>query len=336
MPATVIDAHAPSGLGECCHTSPGRLMFAIVNVIAPIFALIGLGYAAVRFKLFPAAGIDSLIAFVNNFATPCLLFYSILTSDFRAAFNLAIIGPYYFGAFVCFALGIFVGIRVYGNTKGEGVSSGFSAMFTNTVLVGLPIIARAYGDPAMPTVFSIIGVHGAILITTGMLTMELMRRDGRPLGKALLLAARRIALNPLLWGIALGLAANLLGITLVEPVEAFLTMMAQAVVPAALFGIGGALNEYKLSENWSHALLLSLTKLLLHPAICYVLMVLVLRVPLETARYGILLSAMPAGINSYVFATYYNRGVSVAANTILIGTVGSALTISMWLFLLSL
>jgi len=311
-------------------------MLAIVNVIAPIFALIGLGYCAVRFKLFPASGIDSLIAFVNNFATPCLLFYSMVTSDFRSAFNPAIIGPYYFGAFVCFAVGIFVAIRIYGNTKGEGVSSGFSAMFTNTVLVGLPIVARAYGEGAMPVVFSIIGVHGAILITTGMLTMELMRRDGRPLGQALLMAARRIAVNPLLWGIALGLAANFMGVTLIEPVDAFLTMMASAVVPAALFGIGGALNEYKLSDNWSQALVLSLTKLVLHPAICYVLMVWLLRVPLETARYGILLSAMPAGINSYVFATYYNRGVSVAANTILIGTVGSALTIAMWLYLLSL
>ena len=30
-------------------------------------------------------------------------------------------------------------------------------------------------------------------------------------------------------------------------------MMGQAVSPAALFGIGGALNEYKLSESWLQA-----------------------------------------------------------------------------------
>ncbi|MCS6759063.1 MAG: AEC family transporter, partial [Candidatus Devosia euplotis] len=59
-------------------------------------------------------------------------------------------------------------------------------------------------------------------------------------------------------------------------------------------------------------------------------------VPMDIARYGIFLAAMPAGVNVYVFATYYNRGVSVAANTILIATIGSALTIAAWLYILSL
>jgi predicted permease len=311
-------------------------MLAILTVIAPIFGLIALGFGAVRLKFFPQAGIPSLIAFVNNFATPCLLFYSMVTSDFRSAFNISIIGPYYFGAFVCFGLGILVGIKGFKNTRGEGVSSGFSAMFTNTVLVGLPILTRAYGDAALPISLSIIGLHGAILLTSAMITMELMRRDGRPLSAALLMAGKRIVSNPLIWGIVAGLTFNLIGIGLIEPVAAFFSMMAQAVVPVALFSIGGALNEYKLSESWGQALVLAFIKLSIHPAICYVLMIWVLRVDMEIARYGILMSAMPAGINSYVFATYYNRGVSVAANTVLIGTVASAATITLWLFLLTL
>jgi predicted permease len=63
-------------------------------------------------------------------------------------------------------------------------------------------------------------------------------------------------------------------------------------------------------------------------------MVWVLRVPLDYARYGILLAAMPAGINVYVFATYYDRAVNVAANVILITTVGAILTVPFWLFVL--
>jgi malonate transporter len=107
------------------------------------------------------------------------------------------------------------------------------------------------------------------------------------------------------------------------------------VVPAALFGIGGALNEFKLSDNWRQALVASLIKLILHPLLAYVLMIHVLGVPMDIARYGILLAAMPAGVNIYVFATYYDRGTSVAANTILIATILSALTISAWLYILS-
>jgi hypothetical protein len=311
-------------------------MLAILTVIAPIFALMALGYSAVRFRLFPAEGIKGLIAFVNNFATPCLLFYSLLTSDFSAAFNLSIIGPYYLGALVCFVIGIVIALKLFGNTPGTAVSVGFSGTFTNTVLIGLPIMARAYGDDALPVTLSIIGLHGAILLTIGMVTMELMRRDGQSLAKTLVVAARRVGSNPLIWGIAAGMLGYFSGLTLVEPAAAFFTMMASAVVPVALFGIGGALNEFKLSDNWKQALIASVIKLFVHPAIAYVLMIWVLHVPMEIARYGILLSAMPAGVNVYVFATYYNRGVSVATNTILIATVASAATISIWLYVLTL
>lgn len=310
-------------------------MLSILAVIAPIFALIALGYVAVRQRLYPADGVKALIAFVNNFATPCLLFYSIGTSDFRAAFNIGIIGPYYLGAFVCFALGILVARRVFRNRPGESVSVGFSGTFTNTVLVGLPLMTRAYGEGALPVTLSIIGLHGAILLTLGMVTMELTRRDGQPLGPTLVLAVRRVGSNPLIWGILGGIAVSLLGIELIEPVAAFFRIIGQAVVPAALFGIGGALNEFKLSDNWKQALVASLIKLIIHPAIAYVLMIFVFHVPMDIARYGILLSSMPAGINIYVFATFYDRGVSVAANTILISTVLSALTITGWLFVLS-
>ena len=311
-------------------------MLDILAVIAPIFALMAFGYGAVHFRLFPADGIKALIAFVNNFATPCLLFYSISTSDFRSAFNPAIIGPFYLGALSCFVIGIILARKVFKNRPGESVSFGFSGTFTNTVLVGLPIMTRAYGEGALPVTLSIIGLHGAILLTVGMMTMELTRRDGQPLGRTLLVAARRILSNPLIWGIAAGIIGSLVNLQLVEPAEAFFVMMSQAVVPAALFGIGGALNEFKLGDNWMQALVASLIKLIVHPAIAYVLMIWVLHVPMEIARYGILLSAMPAGVNIYVFATYYDRGVSVAANTILIATVLSAVTISGWLFLLNL
>ena len=311
-------------------------MLAIFNVIAPIFALMALGYCAVRFRLFPGEGIKSLIAFVNNFATPCLLFHSILTSDFRSAFNLSIIGPFYLGALICFVVGIVIARKFFGNSPGESVSVGFSGTFTNTVLVGLPIMQRAYGLESLPVTLSIIGLHGAILLSVGMVTMELVRRDGRSLGRTLLLAARRVLSNPLIWGIAAGMVGAFSGLQLIEPADAFFVMMSQAVVPAALFGIGGALNEYRLSDNWRQALVASLIKLVLHPAIAYVLMVWVMRVDLEIARYGILLAAMPSGVNVYVFATYYNRGTSVAANTILIATLASAVSIAGWLLILSL
>jgi hypothetical protein len=202
------------------------------------------------------------------------------------------------------------------------------------VLVGIPVIQRAYGAAALPTVFSIIAFHAPTLITLGMLIMELMRRDGAPLGKTLVVALQRIVRNPLLWGVVIGAVGNRLSIKVPEAGMAFLSMMSAAVLPASLFGLGGALNEYRISDSWMQASINSVFKLIVHPTIVYVLAAQVLHAPMEFVRYAVLLAAMPAGINVYVFATYYDRAVNVAANVVLISTVASIATITFWLWML--
>jgi len=309
-------------------------MFDIFNVIIPVFGILALGYLAVRFRLYPAEGVRGLVLFVNNFATPCLLCEAMLTADFSTTFNVAIIVPFYVGALFSMLCGALIARHLFKQRPGESVSSGFSAMFTNTVLIGIPIIQRAWGAGAMPTVFSIIAFHAPMLITLGMLVMELARGDGAPLHKTIVVAGQRVLQNPLLWGVLVGAVGNGLGVKVPEIGTAFLTMMSAAVLPAALFGLGGALNEYKLSESWLQASIMSLFKLVIHPAIAYALMVWVLHVPLEYARYAVLLAAMPAGINVYVFATYYDRAVNVATNVVLISTVASMFTITGWLWVL--
>lgn len=311
-------------------------MLAIVNVVIPVFAIILIGYLAVRFRLYPAEGVRGLVAFVNNFLTPCLLFQSMMHADFSVAFNWHVILPFYAGALCSFVLGSIIAVRFFRNRPGEGVSSGFAAMFTNTVLLGIPILQRAYGEAAMPLVFSIIALHASLLITLAMIVIELVRRDGAPLHRAMGTAAIRIVQNPLLWGIVLGVLANLFDVVLIEPTEAFFSMMSAAVVPVALFGLGGALNEYKLVDNWAQALAMSLLKLIGQPLVAWVLMVPVLNVDPEQARYGVILAAMPAGINVYVFASYYNRGVNVATNVILISTFLSIFTVAFWLFVMGI
>jgi hypothetical protein len=309
-------------------------MLDLLNIILPVFAIIALGYFAVRFRAFPAGGTQGLVLFVNNFATPCLLCEAMLTSDFSKTFNLSIIVPFYIGALILMAAGILIARHVFKQRPGESVSSGFAATYTNTVLIGIPIIQRAYGAEALPTVFSIIAFHAPVLITLGMIVMELSRRDGAPLPKTVITATLRILQNPLLWGVGLGALGNHFSVQLPEAGTAFLTMMSAAVLPASLFGLGGALNEYKVSDSWALASVMSVLKLIVHPTIAYVIMVPILHVPIEYARYGVIVAAMPAGINVYVFATYYDRAVNVAANVVLISTVASIATISFWLLVL--
>ncbi|WP_196259459.1 AEC family transporter [Pelagibacterium limicola] len=309
-------------------------MLSVLNVVAPVFVLIGIGYLAVRIRLYPAQGVPGLIVYVNSFATPCLLFRAMIDVDLGAAFNLAVIGPFYLGAFVILALGSFLALGLFKGRPGEAVAVGFAGTFTNTVLVGIPIMHRAYGDEAMPVVYSIVGLHAPILLTVGMFVMELVRRDGGKISGALWQGFRKSITNPILIGIALGLGGNFLGLELTGVADDVTLLLASTVMPVALFGLGAALNEYRLADTWGQALVMTVLKLIAHPLIAWVLMVPVLGVDPAVARYGVLLAAMPAGINVYIFATYYNRAVDVAANTILLTTTLSVLTITGWLLVL--
>ncbi len=309
-------------------------MLAVLEVIGPVFALVALGYFSVHRGLFPTSGVGGLIAFVNNFATPCLLFQAMLNIDFGAAFKATYIFSFYAGAFSAFLVSYLIARFAFKRPPGQSVAVGFSAYFTNTVLLGLPIIQRAYGDEALPSLYAIIGFHAPLLMSFGMLAMEFSRRDGAPMGQAAVQSLSRVIRNPLLIGISLGIIANFSGITLPTVIDDATKMLATAVLPAALFGLGGALNQYKLRESVGSALISSSLKLVLHPMIALILSHYVFGLDPALVRVAVLTAAMPAGLNVYIFATLYDRATDIAANTVLCSTVLGVVSISGWLLFL--
>ena len=62
-------------------------MQTLLDVILPVFLVIGFGYVAVWKFAFPIAGIDGLMKFAQSFAIPCLLFQAIANIDLQSSFD---------------------------------------------------------------------------------------------------------------------------------------------------------------------------------------------------------------------------------------------------------
>ena len=62
-------------------------MSALLDVIIPVFLIIGFGYCAVWTKLFSEETIDGLMKFTQNFAIPVLLFDAIAKVDLFNVFD---------------------------------------------------------------------------------------------------------------------------------------------------------------------------------------------------------------------------------------------------------
>lgn len=300
-----------------------------------MFLVLGAGYASVRTGWLPATIADHLNAYAVKLAVPVLLFRALVNLDFGHAFNPGMLAAFYSGALACFAVAAVLSRRVFARRPGEAVAVGFSAMFSNTVLLGVPILERAYGHDALPPAYAIVALHAPLLYIIGIVAMEATRRDGRPPGESARSALRAIFGNTLMIGILAGAAVNLSGATMPEPVMAAVTMIAQSAIPAALVGIGAALTRYRLSAELPETLMVSATALLLHPAVALFVAHFWLGLPPDFVRAAVVVAAMPPGMNIYVFATMYDRAVSLTASAILVATALSVATVTLWLSLLN-
>ena len=311
------------------------MLLHIFNIVAPVFVVIAAGYFAVSRGLIADNVVDGLMKFAIQFAVPCLLFRATSTMDLGTAFDWRLMSAFYTGSTVSFFIASTLAWKLFGRNPGEAIAVGFGALFSNLVLLGLPISERAWGadSAAMASAYAIVSIHAPFCYLLGITSMELLRADGRSLQETARIVVRAMFRNSLMIGIGLGFAVNLSGLTLPGALISAVDIVARAALPVALFGLGGTLTRYALKASAGEAGGIATLSLLLHPAIAFALCLL-LDVPNDLTRATVLMAAMAPGINAYLFASLYNRGQSTAASSVLLGTAASILSISAWLWIL--
>ncbi len=305
----------------------------LLNVILPVFIVIGAGYLAVWKGPFTDGGVDGLMSFTQTFAIPCLLFRAIADLDLKAGFDLAMLGSFYLGATVCFCLGIFGARILFKRPWEDSVAIGFVCLFSNSVLIGLPITERAYGADALTGNFAIVALHAPFCYGLGVTVMEVVKNKGGGALRTLGNVARSMARNALVIGIVLGFVVNITGIMVPGVLMTAVDMLVMAALPAALFGLGGVLYRYRPEGDAFTIAFICAVSLIIHPVIVLSAGS-VTGLSTEAFRSAVLTSAMAPGINTYLFANMYGVAKRVAASSVLIGTATSILTVWMWLLIL--
>lgn len=311
-------------------------MSALFDVIMPVFLVIGFGYAMARAGLFTESAVDGVMRFAQNFAVPVLLFRSIATLDLSAAYDWGLMLSFYIGAFTAFGAG-FAGARIiFRRPLTDSVAIGFACLFSNSLLLGLPITERAYGAEALAGNFAIISVHSPLLYGLGIALMEWARSRGTGLSGAALARqiGRAILSQPLVLGILAGFAVNL---SPVDPPAFFWSavgMMAQSAIPVALFGLGGVLFRYRPEGDRATIAMICVASLVLHPAITYALGRFVFDNDTDALRSSVMTAAMAPGVNAYMFAHLYGVAKRVNASAVLIATALSMGSVWIWLQIL--
>jgi predicted permease len=304
-------------------------MEAAFDIVVPMFALMLCGYLAVYVRILGAEGIKGLSNFVFFFAIPALLFRGVATSRGAEHDEIAIVYAYFLACLVVFGLAMAAGRWVFRLSLQEQAIMAFTATFSNTVLLGIPIIYTAFGERGLLPVTLITSFHSIVLLTLATTIIEIGDGHGgkflHSLPKTLLALLR----NPLLLAILAGFAMRLLGWHGPAVVDGFLALLAGAAAPCALFALGATLAGFHLGGAIKETLFLSVMKLVVHPLLVWFMVTEVFPLAPIQVAVAVILAALPAGQNGFILAQRYGIYVQRSASAVLITTAISVVTVSL-------
>ena len=310
-------------------------MNALFTTIAPVFGVVVIGFLAVRLGVLGQVGTRRLVFFAFNAAIPVMLFQRLATIDFPDRIEWGFLFAFYGGAFTAYAGGMAVARFGFGRAIDEQAIYGMGAGFSNTVMLGIPLLLTAFGPEAMLPVFMIIAFHSATLLPISVALIQAgrgQRNKGATFGVASL--TLEILANPIIVGILLGLAANLVGLRLPGPMDRAAELAATIAIPCALIALGASLAGYPLVGDLGPASVLAALKLTVHPLVAWIIAVPILHLGAPWAPVAVVMAGMPSGAMGYLFSARYQVATGVAARTVLVSSAASIVTISVLLVLM--
>lgn len=313
----------------------------VVGTVFPIFAIIALGYLGRRRGIFNEDATGVLTGYVYYFSLPAMLFLKVSAVPLADLFNGNVLIAYG-GALLSICLIIIVigrRLRVEGKVLGMFI---LNSLFGNVGYMGVPFVTLAFGDQAAvgPTLALTIVVTVVVTITFGLVVMQSTETGGFSPGRVFKeILLKRFLKNPILLAISLAALCPVSAATFPEPLVRLLRLLADTAGPVALFALGIYLFRSPSAQRpdyprrWKQIALLTVIKLMLVPLVTLLWFE---AYPAGRVAVGVtvLQSAMPVAVTNFVLAQQHGVDPDITAGTVVVTTVLSVLTLSVFLIVL--
>ncbi|WP_440054866.1 AEC family transporter [Pseudoalteromonas sp. T1lg65] len=296
-----------------------------IETLLPLIFIVTCGFISAKSRFIPVSQLDGIRTFIFTLCIPLMLFTSMYKADLSQMAAGRILLSFYLPVAGCFLVITLISKYLFNTSMKAAATNALAGTYSNTVLVGLPVILVTLGEHAATMVFMIITLHSAMLfLLTFMLASTKVNFYS---------TLKPLFLNPIVVSISLGLLFNIMDVTLPEILTRSLSWLAQPAIPGALFVLGASLVSYPVKGHWRQASLLSAIKLIILPCFVYLTATLLL-VPERETQVITLMSASPLGVNAYLVARQLNSQQAVLAATVVLSTLMSMFSLSIWLHLL--
>ncbi|MBH1963215.1 MAG: AEC family transporter [Comamonadaceae bacterium] len=307
----------------------------VLSSLLPVVLLIGIGFLAGRLRLVRGEAVRDLSNLVFLVLVQALLFRSMATAQLDKL-DLRSVALYYIVAGVMFLVLLFIqGL----NSRSAVVA--LAAIFSNTLMIGVPLVQLAYGPAGLLNLFTLISMHALVLLTLATIVIELLvAREKEASGEAghrhiaatVAQAVKNAVLHPVPLPIIAGFLYSLTGIGLHPIVERPLELLGNAFGPVALVLVGVTLSRTAIGPHVKGALVISGLKTIVHPALM-ALAGWALGLSGLPLAVMVVAAALPVGANVFLFSQRYHKAEELVTASVAISTAMAVVTVSvvMWL-----
>jgi len=300
----------------------------IATTIIPIFAVITLGWVARLKGFIQPEFLGPANRLVYYMAIPAMIFHAISKASLKTQFDVAVLFITLFSVLAVFAVSWCVGVlwRIERRELGTFIQTSFHG---NLGYIGLAVAYYSLGDDGFVRASIIAGFIMILQNFLAVVALQLNSKNISPTGntKSVIL---RIMGNPVILSALAGILFSLTGFRLPLVISRSLDILSGLALPMALILIGASLSFKLMRLKISQILSSSFLKLILLPALGFVIYRL-FDIDLKNYLPGLVLLASPTATLAYVMAKEMNGDTDFAVAAISTCTMLSAATFTLWL-----
>ncbi|NQY36814.1 MAG: AEC family transporter [Alteromonadaceae bacterium] len=310
----------------------------IFTVISPLVLMTLLGFICAKKKWFNKTQIETIGKFTFNISIPSFLFYQMANAKFSDQISPELFAAFYLPVLCCYLLAGLVNHFFHHKYKQNNAASAVYALgasYSNTIIVGLPVLLVVIGEQVIGIVFLIVTFHSAMLFAlTSAIASTVPNKNGNKM--IIRTFIKQTFNNPLIISILSGLFFNIASIQIPIFLNDSLVLIGKPAITLALFILGASLAFYQVRSELSFILIASFLKLILLPIMVYFSATIIFELEPLVTTVLVVLSACPTGVNAYLIAKVQGQHQETVASSVVISTLACVITIPFWLWWLNL
>ena len=309
-------------------------MIDIIGLVLPFFGLIFIGFMLGRIRHEPIEALAWMNIFVVYVALPALFFQLLARTPIEELTEWGFIFGSVFSTYIIFAIAFVISVVLNRGEIAASTIKGLAAAYGNIGYMGPGLALLAFGEQAAVPVALIFCFENIMHFAIAPMMMALSGSEKHPPLQVAAGVVRRIVLHPFIIATAAGVLAAALHFQAPLPLDRFLEYLTRAAAPCALFAMGVTLALRPIRRVPHELLPIALLKLVLHPALCYVMLSAIGDFSPVWVYTAVLLAALPTATNVFVIAQQYGVWVERASASIVLTTLFSVVTVTGLLYLI--